>query len=210
MQTRGSTSLRLGFIAAVTYIVAHLLGWGPLALLSKPLPVLCLLAFLLPVRNRDGALVAGGLLLSAMGDALLEAQLFLPGLAAFLLAHVAYVAAYLGRTRALHLQRLVPVVLFTGGAFKLIEPHLGAMRGPVLAYVVVISVMVWRAAAQIGEDRTGALRPWLATIGALLFAVSDLMVAWSRFVDPESGLKVPLMLLYWAGQTAIAASTRRD
>ena len=102
------------------------------------------------------------------------------------------------------------VALFTGAAFKLIEPHLGAMRGPVLAYVVVISVMVWRAAAQIGEDRTGALRPWLATIGALLFAVSDLMVAWSRFVDPESGLKVPLMLLYWAGQTAIAASTRRD
>jgi hypothetical protein len=36
------------------------------------------------------------------------------------------------------------------------------------------------------------------------------MVAWSRFVDPEAGLQLPLMVLYWAGQTAIASSTRRD
>ena len=84
------------------------------------------------------------------------------------------------------------------------------MRDPVFVYVAVISVMLWRAGAQIGADGTGGLRPWLATIGAWMFALSDMMVAWSRFVDPEAGLKVPLMLLYWAGQTAIASSTRRD
>lgn len=212
MQPRGSTSLRLGLVAAVAYFVAYACGWSSLALVTKPLPALCLFAFLLPVRNRDGALIAGGLVLSALGDLLLEASpaLFLPGLVAFLLAHVAYVAAYLGRTRALHLGRLVPVALFTGFGFTQLEPHLGAMRAPVLAYVVVITVMVWRAAAQIGEDRTGELRPWLATSGALMFAVSDLMVGWSRFVDPDAGLKLPLMLLYWGGQTLIAASTRRD
>jgi uncharacterized membrane protein YhhN len=84
------------------------------------------------------------------------------------------------------------------------------MRGPVIGYMVVISMMLWRAMATIGADGTGGLRPWLATIGAWMFAVSDLMVAWSRFVDPEAGLQVPLMMLYWAGQTAIASSTRRD
>lgn len=209
MRPRGSISLRLGLAAAVTYLVAHLLGWPTLALVMKPAPVLCLLAFLLPVRNRDAGLIAAGLVLSALGDTLLEASpaLFLPGLVAFLLAHVAYVIAYLGRTSQLHLKRLVPVALFSAAAFHLLEPHLGAMRGPVIAYVVVISMMLWRAMAQIGND---GLRAWLATIGAWLFALSDLMVAWSRFVDPEAGLQVPLMLLYWAGQTAIASSTRRD
>jgi alkenylglycerophosphocholine/alkenylglycerophosphoethanolamine hydrolase len=79
----------------------------------------------------------------------------------------------------------------------------------VIAYVVVISAMLWRAAAQIGEDRTGNLRPILAIVGASMFAISDVMVAWHRFVDPEAALKLPLMLLYWAGQLGITASSRR-
>ena len=212
MQPRGSVSLRLGLVAAATYLIAHSLGWHTLALAMKPAPVLCLLAFLLPVRNRDATLIAGGLLLSAIGDLLLAASpaLFLPGLVAFLLAHVAYIAAFLGRTSEPALRRLVPVVLFSGLAFHVLEPHLGAMRGPVIAYVVVISMMLWRAGAQIGADRTGGLSAWLATVGAWSFAISDLMVAWSRFVNPEAGLQFPLMLLYWAGQTAIVSSTRRD
>jgi alkenylglycerophosphocholine/alkenylglycerophosphoethanolamine hydrolase len=212
MRPRGTISLRLGLAAVVAYFIAHFLGWHTLALLMKPMPVLCLLAFLLPVHNRDAGLIAAGLVLSALGDVLLEASpaLFLPGLVAFLLAHVAYVIAYLGRTSRFQLMRLVPVALFSGAAFHLLEPHLGAMRGPVIAYMVVISIMLWRAMAQIGADGTGGLRPWLATIGAWMFAISDLMVAWSRFVDPEASMQVPLLLLYWAGQTAIASSTRRD
>ena len=212
MQPRGSTPLRLGLAAAATYFIAHFLGWDALALLMKPAPVLCLLAFLLPVRNRDAALIAGGLLLSAVGDLLLEASpaLILPGLVAFLLAHVMYIIAFVGRTSRLQLRRLMPVLVFTGLGLHVLGPHLGAMRDPVFVYVAVISVMLWRAGAQIGADGTGGLRPWLATIGAWMFALSDMMVAWSRFVDPEAGLKVPLMLLYWAGQTAIASSTRRD
>ena len=212
MQPRGSTSLRLGLAAAATYLIAHLLGWTTLALLMKPAPALCLLAFLLPVRNRDAGLIAGGLLLSAIGDLLLEASpaLFLPGLVAFLLAHVAYIAAFLGRTSRPALRRLVPVLLFASIGFHVLEPHLGAMRGPVIAYVVVISMMLWRAGAQIGAPGAAGLGAWLATIGAWSFAISDLMVAWSRFVNPEAGLQVPLMLLYWAGQTAIASSTHRD
>ena len=75
MQPRGSTPLRLGLAAAATYFIAHFLGWDALALLMKPTPVLCLLAFLLPVRNRDAALIAGGLLLSAIGDLLLSTAL---------------------------------------------------------------------------------------------------------------------------------------
>lgn len=211
MRNTGPLLLRLGLLTAGLYLLAHLLGWSGLALVCKPIPVLCLLGFLVPPRTRDAALIATGLLLSALGDLLLQASpaLFLPGLAAFLLAHVCYVIAFIGRSRALHLVRLGLVIAFSWTAFSLLEPHLGAMRIPVIAYVVVISAMLWRAAAQIGEDRTGNLRPILATLGAALFAISDVMVAWHRFVDREAALQLPLMLLYWSGQLAITASSRR-
>lgn len=207
----GSTLLRLGLAAIAAYMLAWLLDWPTLAMATKPVPVLCLLGFLLPPRTRDAALIGGGLVLSAIGDLLLEASpaLFLPGLAAFLLAHVLYVAAFVGRTGKPHLLRLVPVVAFSWLVYGWLAPNLGAMRMPVLAYVVVISAMLWRAAAQVGEDRTGALRPWLALLGAALFAISDVMVAYTRFVDPGSALKPLLMLLYWAGQVGITASSRR-
>ena len=211
MRDSGSPLLRLALGAVVAYAVAWLFGWPALAMLAKPVPVLCLLAFLLPPRTRDAALIGAGLVCSAIGDALLEVGtvLFLPGLCAFLLAHVLYVAAFVDRTHKLHLRRLLPVAALSWAVFSWLSPHLGAMRVPVLIYVVVISAMVWRAAAQIGEDSTGGLRPWLATIGAVLFALSDVMVAWTRFVDPAAALKLPLMLLYWLGQTAITGSSRR-
>ncbi len=211
MRNPGPFLLRLGLLTAALYLLAHLLGWSGLALVCKPLPVVCLLGFLIPPRTRDAALIAAGLLLSAIGDLLLEASpaLFLPGLASFLLAHVCYVIAFFGRTRALHLGRLGLVVALAWGAFSVLEPHLGAMRVPVIAYVVVISAMLWRAAAQLGEDRTGNLRPILAIAGAAMFAISDVMVAWHRFVAPEAALQLPLMLLYWSGQLAITASSRR-
>lgn len=211
MRNSGPFLLRLGLLTAALYLLAHLLGWSGLALVCKPLPVVCLLGFLIPPRTSDAALIAAGLLLSAIGDLLLEASpaLFLPGLASFLLAHVCYVIAFFGRTRALHLGRLGLVIALAWGAFSVLEPHLGAMRVPVIAYVVVISAMLWRAAAQLGEDRTGNLRPILAIAGAAMFAISDVMVAWHRFVAPEAALQLPLMLLYWSGQLAITASSRR-
>ena len=212
MASSGPTFLRVGLVAALVYLVAHGFDWPLLALASKPVPVLCLLGFLLPPRTRDAALISGGLLLCAIGDLLLEASslLFLPGLCAFLLGHLLYIAAFLGRTQALHLRRLAVIAVLAYGAFTWFGPHLGAMRVPVLVYLVVLTTMLWRAAAQIDEDRTGALRPWLTTLGATLFVLSDLMVAWHRFVSPGAAVQVPLMLLYWAGQTAIAASSRRD
>jgi len=211
MRDSGSFLFRLALGAVAAYTLAWLCGWPVLAMLAKPVPVLCLLYFLLPPRSRDAALIGTGLVCSAIGDVLLEAGsvLFLPGLCAFLLAHVLYVAAFLGRTRKLHLRRLVPVVIFSTLVFMWLAPHLGVMRIPVLIYVVVISAMLWRAAAQVGEDPTGGLQPWLATIGAVLFALSDIMVAYTRFIDPDTALKLPLMLLYWLGQTAITGSTRR-
>lgn len=209
---KDATLLRAGLVAAAVFFVGLVLDVAWLRIAVKPLPVLLLIAWLAPLVGRDVRLLALGLALSLVGDVCLELSpsLFVPGLVAFLLAHVAYVAAYVGRTRALHLARLLPVALYCYLVFRWLEPTLGPMRGPVLAYVVVIAVMVWRALAQIGERPRAPWRAWAAALGAVSFALSDTMVAYSRFIASSLAIKAALMVLYWGAQWAIAASVDRE
>lgn len=211
MRRRDATLWKIGLPAAGGYFAALVGDALALQVVLKAVPVLLLLAWLRPIATRDATLIALGLALSVVGDVCLEAspKLFVPGLAAFLLAHVAYIAAYVGRTRALHPARLVPVAVFGVLAFRFFAPNLGDMTIPVIAYIVTICAMMWRALAQIGELPGAPQRAWLAAIGALTFAASDTMVAYGRFVAGSLGLKIVLMILYWAAQVMIAASAER-
>jgi uncharacterized membrane protein YhhN len=75
------------------------------------------------------------------------------------------------------------------------------MKIPVIAYIVVISVMVILAFGTINGARN-----WLIPIGATLFFVSDLFVARNRFVSPgivNPSLGLPL---YYTAQVLLALS----
>ena len=211
MRRRHALLSQVGLLAAAIFFAAVVFDLHALRVAVKPIPVLCLIAWLMPLAGRDVRLIALGLALSLVGDVCLELSpsLFVPGLVAFLLAHVAYVVAYVGRTRALHLARLVPVALYGLLAFRWLEPSLGAMKGPVVAYVVVICAMMWRAWAQVGERPHAPRLAWAAALGATSFAISDTMVAYNRFVGSSLALKLALMVLYWGAQWAIAASAER-
>lgn len=211
MRRRDGTLWKIGLLAAAGYFAALVCGALALQVVLKAVPVVLLLAWLRPITTRDAKMIALGLGLSLIGDVCLEAspRLFVPGLAAFLLAHVAYIAAYVGRTRAPHLARLVPVAAFGVLAFRFFEPNLGDMKIAVVAYIVTICAMMWRALAQIGELPGAPQRAWLAAAGALTFAASDTMVAYGKFVATSLGLKIVLMILYWAAQVMIAASAER-
>ncbi len=89
--------------------------------------------------------------------------------------------------------------------FSLLRPGLGTLALPVGAYVVVITIMMWRAAARVGIPRAGRVA-WLGLAGALAFGASDTLIAVTRFLHPIEGVRVPIMLLYWLGQWGIAAS----
>jgi len=174
----------------------------------KPLPVFGLTLWVLRApksayRNR----LAAGLALSLVGDDLIEGS-FVAGLAAFLLAHVAYVAAFLADTTRPRLLRAVPIALYGAGMTAFLWPGLGDMRPAVVAYVVAICTMVWRAAARVGHS--GAPRPgeWAGLAGAILFALSDTLIALDRFHAPVPYGRIPIILLYWAGQLGIAYSAR--
>ena len=177
-------------------------------LVVKPLPVLCLTLWVLGApksayRNR----LAAGLALSLVGDLLIEGS-FVAGLAAFLLAHIAYIAAFLADTARPRLLRAVPIAAYGAGMTALLWPGLGDLRPAVVAYVVAICTMVWRAAARLGYSGPPRAGEWAGLAGAILFALSDTLIALDRFHSPIAGVRLPIILFYWTGQLGIACSAR--
>ena len=66
--------------------------------------------------------------------------------------------------------------------------------------------MMWRAAARVGSPGTPALAAALGLAGAVAFGASDTLIAFNRFAAPIPGVRWPIMVLYWLGQSGIAAS----
>lgn len=196
----------VAIVAALLYLAGLAVEAPTLRLLSKPVPALALAALVLSGRG-DGyaAALAGGLVLSALGDVLLEVPgHFVAGLATFLGAHLAYTAAFVREERRWRIGRALPFALWLLGAFVWIRPGLGEMTVPVVVYMLAIGTMMWRAAARWG-DHAGARA---ALAGAVLFGLSDTLIAIDRFRAALPGAAYAIILLYWAGQAGIAASAR--
>jgi uncharacterized membrane protein YhhN len=137
---------------------------------------------------------------------LLDAGRFLAGLAAFLAAHVTYVGAFLSAERRWALGRALPFAAWGVVVFAMLRTGLGTLTLPVAAYVAVITVMMWRAAARVGSPSHAGVVAWLGLAGAVAFGASDTLIAFSRFLEPIPGVRVPILLLYWLGQWGIAGS----
>jgi len=145
--------------------------------------------------------VACGLL----GDLLLlgghRAALLASGLAVSLTSRLAYVLALvsLGVSGRAELLALVPVLLLAATSGRRI--FRGAVReggaglgGAMTAYMLVIGAMVATAA--------GTGRP-LAIVGALLFLLSDLVLALHRFVGPRAHARLVVAVTAHVGQLLI-------
>jgi uncharacterized membrane protein YhhN len=192
---------------ALLFFVGLAADLPALRIAAKALPALVLAVWVaLRCPRALGRLTAAGLLLSAIGDALLETGLFVAGLLAFLSANLAYLGAFLSADRRPALGRALPFLAWGLGAFALLRTGLGAMALPVGVYVAVVCSMMWRAAARVGSPGTPALAAALALVGAVSFGASDTLIAFDRFSAPIPGVRWPIMVLYWLGQSGIAAS----
>jgi len=208
---------------AIAFVVAGVFGVGDwiakarhdrrLELVCKPLTLVALIAAAIALHPaadahaRRGWFVAA-LVLSLAGDVLLmlddeHRDLFVPGLAAFLVAHLCYLGGFWTEPPAgwAFVVAAIVVVVLVGpfaarilGALRRVEPGL---RAPVGAYIVVIAAMVATALA------TGNAA---AAVGAVLFASSDTMIAWNRFVHPFRAADVAIMVTYHLGQALLVAS----
>jgi uncharacterized membrane protein YhhN len=157
-----------------------------------------------------GFTICIGLILSLGGDVALALKgnaAFRTGLVLFLLAHLAYTAAFLGTWTPGSWALAFTLGLSAGGAviFNLLRPHLGSFKRPVLAYIVAISCMLVGAAGILDHPYgTDARR--LVFLGALFFYISDLFVARHRFVRAAFTNRLAGLSLYYAGQFMLAVS----
>lgn len=203
--------LIIGLISALLYIAGAGKSSVVLSVILKSVPLLGLMVWVrLTARDRYAALILIGLLFSLVGDVLLEisADLFVPGLIAFLIGHIWYSVAFLSITRELNWPRLLPFAAWVMLAYLLLLPNLKGMAMPVAAYVIVIGAMMWRSATVLTQP---VLRwQWLALIGALLFGLSDTLLAFKKFNGLIIGPSFTIMTLYWLGQLGLALSVKRS
>ncbi|MND28509.1 YhhN-like protein [compost metagenome] len=205
-------TLIFGLAGVLAFLTGRALELDWLCFWSKPLPILALLFWLRgapagPYRRW----IAVGLSLSMLGDILLEwpTDLFVFGLGAFLLAHLAYLRAYLLASHRLAPLPLLVAAVAGGAIFALLASGgLGSLLLPVACYALAISAMLWRALARLGVglDRQSAL---LAAGGAVLFVISDSLIGINRFVSPFASASYLIILSYWLGQWGIAASAMK-
>jgi alkenylglycerophosphocholine hydrolase len=196
---RARALLFVAAAAALAFLAGMAFDRPLLRLATKAVPAACLAWMVAGAdESRYARGVAAGLWLSALGDFLLEARpsFFLYGLLAFLLAHLAYLAAFLAASRRPALLRAIPFAAWGAAAFTLLHHGLGGLRVPVAVYMAAIVTMMWRASA-VGR---------LALVGAVLFGASDTLIAFDHFKAPLPWAPFPIILLYWAGQLLIALS----
>jgi uncharacterized membrane protein YhhN len=149
-------------------------------------------------------------LLSLVGDVALlwPKEGFLPGLIAFLLAHLAYlvaftrVAKFASRPLCFGVYALVAGVIL----WQLWPGVPGGLRVPVIAYVVCLAAMAAQAAV---VWRAGAPRGAVLALGGALFVASDALLATNKFMAPLPAASLWILATYWAAQWCIASWLER-
>lgn len=197
-----------GVVAVVDW-VAVLRDDRRIEYVAKPLTMVFLIAAALVVDPSEGGArgwFVAALVFSLAGDVflMLPRDLFVPGLASFLVAHLAYIPGLLiiGVSGAGFLAGVVLV----GVALPLLAPRiLGAISRsedpsvavPVGIYMVVISAMVVAAGASASP---------IALAGAVSFYVSDALIAWTRFIRELRFGRLAVMVTYHLAQAALVVS----
>jgi uncharacterized membrane protein YhhN len=208
-----ATALALG--SATLQIRAEYHGPRSHVYLFKPITMLLILLIALsglkaPVSVRGGAIIVG-LAFCLAGDVLLmlPSDRFVAGLASFLVGHLAYTVAFTaGSGFSFSLRSLLPLAIYGAAIYTLLAPHLGKMRSPVLAYVVVILIMGWQAWER--WNRVGAGGDLLAFLGALFFIFSDSVLALDRFRAEFKSARLLSLTSYFCAQWLIASSVGQD
>lgn len=156
-----------------------------------------------------------GLACSLAGDVFLMLpgeRFFLAGLGAFLLTHLCYVVGLNPTPPPLTaLPLLAAVAAASAALYRAIAAGLRRrgqerLRVPVALYSVVLGLMLFSAWATLFRPEWTPTRRMLIVVGASLFATSDGMLAWERFVARSHRLHVLVRVTYHLAQVALAAS----
>jgi len=194
------------FIAsAVTLFAGILFDLHMLYLTAKPLLMITLLFYFISASKGYPSwrfYVMAALVFSWGGDVfLMQDGMFTAGLVSFLVAHIFYITAYQktgaasGELRPLD---IIKFVLFGAVVMWVLYPGLGGMLIPVLAYMLVLlSMGVW---AHKRRGATPMASFVMVSTGAMLFVISDGLIAINKFAWEVPAERFLVMSTYIAAQ----------
>jgi len=201
--------LLAGASGAAAIIADHRKKWN-LIYIFRPLTMALILAAAglghagpAPFRLR----ILLGLTACLAGDVfmMLREKRFVEGLVSFLLGHLFYISAFLTvMSVRVDFGTVFPLFIFAGAMMAILFPHLGGMKIPVAAYILVITVMGGLAIQRYVD--VGGAAAFRAFAAAVLFIVSDSLLAVNRFVRPFPWAQAGILSTYFTAQILFALS----
>jgi uncharacterized membrane protein YhhN len=150
--------------------------------------------------------ILAGLALSLAGDVflMLRPARFLPGLFSFLLAHLAYISAFLYSLERLHWSAILPATAAGIIMLSLMWSGLRKLKIPVVIYIAAIVGMVAAAtSAALDLPTDGRIA---AAAGSVLFLGSDACIGLARFRRAFPAAQALILGSYYPAQALIALS----
>lgn len=192
-------------------------GKRQLEFIAKPAVMICLSLWLyLSTGWQAAALWFGlGALLSLAGDVFLLwlDRFFVFGLAAFLLAHIAYLIGFNTPLPPVTMWSLLLAVIIGVSGVRVMRRLLMGVHAsgqsrlaiPVALYGVVITLMLLSALLTLSNAQWSALASASVSLGALFFYASDIVLAWNKFIQPMPRGRMLNIGLYHIGQILLIA-----
>lgn len=203
--------LLLIILSGLLHITGLYVKSPSLKMVFKPLTTLLIIYLALQQGGeffpRYKILLLTGLGFSLLGDVflMLPRERFIAGLVSFLLAHLFFITAFIGHSGPFwNLTYLIPVMIYFIFFLVVLLRHTGKMSLPVIVYALVLLVFLWQAAGRFASHPTSASA--YAFWGALLFVLSDSLLAFNKFVKTLKWAPGVLMVLYWAALYFLALS----
>ncbi len=196
--------LTAGFAIAFMFTI-HLRPYT-LTYLVKSLPIFLLsLLIFLNIKNSKGKLISLGLFFSGIGDIVLDYPakgLFVFGIIAFTIAHLFYISVFLRNIKFTKKAFAVILLLLIYSTIlgTLLYPKLGDMAIPIFTYLGIILIMA-------GSAALGNNNHYLLILGAVLFIISDSLIAIGRFITPITYSSHWIMSTYYIAQILIVLGT---
>jgi uncharacterized membrane protein YhhN len=209
------TIIILAFIFAALESLAVWKGWRKLEFVAKPAVMVCLFIWLYGTASLQGALLwfGIGILFSLAGDIalLFIDRFFTLGLVVFLLAHVAYLVGFnVPFPESLGVWAFGIAIVVGLSAVRMLRRIVAGVRSkqkrlvlPVIVYSTVITLMLLSALLTLFRPEWKSAPAYLVSLGAFLFYLSDIILAWNRFVAPIKNSRMLNIGIYHLAQIAI-------
>lgn len=204
--------------AAFLAIGASLLHQNKAYFVLKPLTTLLIIAYafagLESLADKRGLLIVAGLSVSLLGDVfLLFPKRFLLGLVSFSFAHLCYATSFFSGVSTLGLLYFaLPLVVCGGLVIAFLWRDLTVPKVAVVFYMLLLALMVYQAGERyllvpdLLKGDSGTQASLLALIGAVLFFLSDTLLAINKFKKPLQNAALWVLATYYSAQWLIAFS----